>query len=341
MQDLWKYLKSATKPIYLYGTGNGADKILDELNNRGIAVGGVFASDGFVRNRCFRGFKVLSYAEAKKNGDIIVLLSFGTYLPDVIDNIKAIASETEIYAPDVPVIPDNTIFDIEYAKAHKCQLQEVYNCLADEKSKEVFENIVLYKLSGKLEYLFGCETPKAEIFSIFDLANTTTYLDLGAYNGDTINEFLEQCRQYNKIIAVEPDIKNFRKLKNNTESIKNIIYYNAAVGQEVGSTAFSMRGGRNSGIGSGEIISKISVDSLDIRQNSYIKMDVEGAEMEAVLGAANTIKDFKPKMNIAAYHKNADIFDIPLAVLKMNPDYKVYLRHHPYLPAWDTNFYFI
>ena len=106
MQDLWNYLKTVSKPIFLYGTGNGADKILDELIRLNISVSGVFASDGFVRSRTFRGFPVQSYSAVKQQfGDIIVLVAFGSYLTDVIDNIKRIASENELYAPDVPVIP--------------------------------------------------------------------------------------------------------------------------------------------------------------------------------------------------------------------------------------------
>ena len=123
MQDLWTYLKSATKPIFLYGTGNGADKILDELERLEILAEGVFASDGFVRNRTFRGFQVLSYSDVKaRYGEIIVLVSFGTFLPDVIENIKKIADENELYAPDVPVIPDGTIFNLDYVREHKKDL---------------------------------------------------------------------------------------------------------------------------------------------------------------------------------------------------------------------------
>ena len=52
--DMWKKLSATKKPIWLYGMGNGADKILDELTRRGISVSGVFASDGFVRHQQFR-----------------------------------------------------------------------------------------------------------------------------------------------------------------------------------------------------------------------------------------------------------------------------------------------
>jgi hypothetical protein len=70
-------------------------------------------------------------------------------------------------------------------------------------------------------------------------------------------------------------------------------------------------------------------------------MDVEGEEIAAIKGAANTIKKSKPKMLISAYHRTEDLISIPETVLGINPEYKMYIRHFPYLPAWDTNFYFI
>ena len=64
-------------------------------------------------------------------------------------------------------------------------------------------------------------------------------------------------------------------------------------------------------------------------------------EKEAVTGAAETIKKYKPKMLVSCYHRSEDIFSLPLQIMEIRDDYKVYIRHNPYLPAWDTQFYFI
>ena len=78
-RDLWEYLKTATKPIVLYGMGNGADKIINILEQKGIEFKGVFASDGFVKDKIFHGHKLSSYEELKqKFGDMIVLVCFGS-----------------------------------------------------------------------------------------------------------------------------------------------------------------------------------------------------------------------------------------------------------------------
>ena len=70
-------------------------------------------------------------------------------------------------------------------------------------------------------------------------------------------------------------------------------------------------------------------------------MDVEGEEKNAILGAEQTIRKYKPKMLISAYHRTEDIFEIPNAVMNIRNDYKIYMRHFVSLPAWDTVYYFI
>ena len=342
--DLWNYLKTTQKPIVLYGMGNGADKIISVLNSYGIRVSGVFASDGFVREKVFHGFKVTDYKTAKDNfGDMVVLVCFGSSLPDVISNIRRIAAEQELYAPDVPVYGD-ILFNEEYVIKNKEQLRWAYNQLADETSKSVFENAVMYKLTGKIDYLFDCETQPKEIYeNILHLSDDETYFDLGAYRGDTVEEFLSVVSDYNKIIAVEPDLKTYNKLCIATKNIKDITDINACVSDIDGEIEFEMNGSRGSTIGKGnDVINSVTVDSLlKIAVPSYIKMDIEGAELAAINGGKNTIIKHKPKLQIAAYHRSEDLLLIPQEVLKLRPDYKIYLRHFPSLPCWDMSYYCI
>ncbi len=344
MKDLWTYLKESTKPIVLYGMGNGADKIISVLNRYDIKISGVFASDGFVREKIFHGFKVTDYKTAKQTfGDMIVLVCFGSSLPDVIANIKRIASEQELYAPDVPVYGD-VLFNLQYVLENKENLEWVYSHLADEISKKVFECAVMYKLTGKIEYLFECETPINEIYeNILKFNDNETYFDLGAYRGDTVEEFLSVVDNYNKIIAVEPDKKTYNKLCLATQNVRCIENINACISDIDGKQQFEMNGSRGSTIGDGDyIITSVTIDALAKKDiPTYIKMDIEGAEIPAIIGGANTISHYKPQMQIAAYHRSEDLILIPQKVLGLQPDYKIYLRHFPSLPCWDMSYYFI
>lgn len=342
MTDIWNRLKFEEKPILLYGTGNGADKILDELEKYDIKISGVFASSGFVRDRFFRGFKVMSLEEAEDIfDDFVALFSFGSNRAEVIDNIKRILTHHTLLAPEVPVC-GGEIFNLEYAKRHSDELYKVYELLADEHSKKVFEQTTLFKLDGDISRLFACETPENEAFdNILKLKPNDSFLDLGAYNGDTVLDFINRVKEYENITAVEPDKKSFSKLLKNTDGY-DIETINAAVSSEVGSIPFSFKASRGSVSGGDSFIDAVSIDSLcQNRRFDYIKFDVEGKELDAIIGGEKTIKRDKPKMLISAYHKSDDYFAIPLKVYQFNPDYKIYMRHYPYVPAWDTSFYFV
>jgi len=70
-------------------------------------------------------------------------------------------------------------------------------------------------------------------------------------------------------------------------------------------------------------------------------MDIEGAEYQAIKGAENTIRRHSPKLMISLYHRNEDMFKLPLLIHSINPDYKFFIRHQLYIPAWETNLYCI
>ena len=342
-RDLWSYLKNAEKPIVLYGMGNGADKIISVLEQKGIPFKGVFASDGFVRQKIFHGFPVEHYGALKERfGDMIVLLCFGTHLPDVMANIKKIAEEQELYAPEVPVIGKG-LFDKAYYLQNKTEFDKIYEILADEKSKQTFLNTIKYKISGKIDYLFDCETyPDEPYESFLKLEGHESFLDLGAYNGDTVLEFVSRCPDYERIIAAEPDIKTFRKLKINTACLNNIKLLNCPVSDFRGKGSFSMKGGRNSVVGEGAETEFVTVDGiLNGEKITIIKMDVEGEEKRVILGAADTILKHKPRLIVSAYHRTEDYLELVKEVLSIRDDYKVYMRRFPSLPAWDTVYYFV
>ena len=340
MTDLWNYLKDFRKPIVIYGTGNGADKVIDKLNADGTEICGIFASDGFKKGKTFRGFTVVSYSElAEKDPDMVIVVCFGSHLENVINNVKKLSEKHTLFVADVPVCGD-TVFNLDFARKNAEKLKTVYSLLADEQSKKVFQNTVLFKLTGKAEYLFEIETTRNEVFSLLGLNDEETFLDLGAYNGDTVLEFIENTNGYNFITALEPDSRNYRKLTENTSNFNNINCINGAVSDYCGITKISAQHGRGVNVESGvkKEIDCFTIDALAQKNPpTFIKIDVEGNESVAIVGGKDTIQSLKPKMHVAVYHKSEDLFEIPLKLYELCPSYKFYLRHHPYLPAWDTN----
>ncbi len=342
--SVWERLKSTTEPIIMYGTGNGADKVLDIFEKKGVEIAGITASNTFVRNRAFRGFQVmpLSYFEEKYE-KFTVIITFGTSIPDVMNNIYTIGEKHTVLIPVVPVT-GTAIFDDSFLNIHAKEINTAYNLLADDFSRSIFSGYINFLYSGELNTLKNITTPESEAFiNILTLGENETYVDIGAYRGDTVDTFIKYSGgTYNHIICAEPDTKSYNKLCLHCGSMENFTAHNVAVADIDGEIGFNNAHGRQSAIGGNKLTPCVTLPTLcGEKAPTYIKIDAEGYENEILSAGSEILNKFKPKLNIAAYHKCEDIFSLPLIINKINPEYKIHLRHHPYIPAWDTLFYCI
>ena len=339
IKSSWDRIKESGKPVLIYGMGNGADKVIDELNRLEIPVLGVTASDAFVRGQSFRGFTVKKLSDF--DGDFIIAVAFASCIPDVMEHIYSLSERYKMLVPCVPVV-GNEIINRDFVLKYRDKIEQAYN-LFDGESKRIFAGCLKFMIGGELEDLKSVTTEKSEVFSkVLQLTVNEHYLDLGAYRGDTIDELLHYTSgSYSSVIALEPDRKTFRKLCEHIEGMANVTAYQKAIYSFSGTASFNSAAGRQSSIGdSGAEVETVTVDELcDGREITYIKMDVEGAETDAILGAKQTLSEKKPKLNIALYHKFTDIFEIPLLIHSINPDYRFHIRRHPYIPCWDMNLY--
>ncbi|MBR1483378.1 MAG: FkbM family methyltransferase [Ruminococcus sp.] len=339
--SVWDALKNSPQPIVLYGMGDGADKALAAFARYGITAAGVMASDGFVRGQRFHDFRVMTESEAvRRFGDFTVALCFASQLPDVMAHIRAVASRHRTLVPSVPVCGD-TLFDEDFIRKYSGDMTRARQLLADSLSRRVFDHVLLFYYTGELPLLEDITTDKDEAFSLLSLGDNEVYVDLGAYNGDTIDEFLHYSGgRYRKIVALEPNDKNFEKLRRHCDGMERVTLWQLGAWSENAILTFNNKAGRNSAIADEGVPTRVAaVDALLCGVHAgYIKSDVEGADAEALLGMKKTLLS-KPKLNLAAYHRFEDIFRLPLLVRHLQPEYRIYLRHHPYIPAWDTNLY--
>ena len=380
MTDLWNKLRDEAhkgRPILLYGMGNGADKILTVCEAYGIPVADFFASDGFVRGHSFHGKVVLSFAEAReKYGEenMIVLLSFASSRPEVLEIIQKVADTCEMYIPDVPVC-GTELFNQEFYEANLEEITAARNLFADEESRRVYDGIITYKLTGRMDILRSTESSPADTYKhILRAEDFRAVADLGAYNGDSIRDLRLYAPHLQTVIAFEPDRRNFRKLGEYATALKEagdpLVLHPIQAGawSETATLTFQASGNRNAGIADspteaqGHILpstadnpyfgktAEVSVTSLDTvcadvlgtnTHLNYIKYDVEGAEAEALMGSRHVIERDAPALLVSAYHRSADLFRLPLLVHELNPRYKLYLRRMAGVPAWDINLYAI
>lgn len=225
------------------------------------------------------------------------------------------------------------------------KIKELYTLCEDEDSRKTVEYILRMRKDNTddnqfvMQENFGIDPDYFEqTFLHFHLEEI--YLDIGPQDGGTIDDFIKRVNnQYKKIMAWEIG-KDSLKILNKKYKDKRIQIcpygaWNESTIMSVGGT----NGGRHlqSDDGKDGIMCKRIDDVVDCPV-TLIKMDVEGAEMNALLGAREIIKKYKPKLMISLYHKPNDIWELPLFVKELVPEYKIYIRHHRTTPN-DTVLY--
>lgn len=344
--DMWDKLKGECRPIVVYGMGNGADKLIRRFQKYGIEIADFFASDGFVRGNFFHGYKVKSFSEIKETyEDFVIVLSFASNRPDVLSMLRDMSKKYDMYVPDMPVADEEEYFDRDFFNTHYDELILAKNSFADEESKRLFCAIVNYKLSGRADYLFGVYSSKEELYGILPCDKISSFVDVGAYRGDTVEDAVKYFPCLKNIIALEPDTKNFRKLSEYVENLpQSCALHNVAAWCEDTNGEFSGSGNRNSTVSAtasyehkAATVAMRKIDSLVNSRVDFIKYDVEGAEYEALVGSNDTIKKYTPSLLVSLYHRSCDIFSLTNMIKEKYGFYKLYLRRLLCLPAWEVD----
>ncbi len=252
---------------------------------------------------------------------------------------------------------------IDFVMQNEEKVSEAYHLFADQKSKELFiSKLALIASDGNFELFkdfmlsfsepineFGFfkyeGTPEDYYYfnnDVLSLSQNEVYVDVGAYDGDTVETFVQACDKnqvkYKHIYAFEPDPQCYRSLVKNTSAHKNISCHQLGLGSQSGALRFMSsnsavhdQAGAISQTGDIEIQVVTLDDFIQCDEVSFIKMDPGGNIIPDVIkGAANTIAKYKPKLALGAYHSLEAIFEIPLLVKSICPDYKLYLRHNTF-----------
>lgn len=344
-EDMWDVLAREKRPIVVYGMGNGADKLAARFEKYGIKISDYFASDGFVRGHSFRGMRVKSFSEIKSTYEsFVIVLSFASNRCEVIEMLESIDSEYEMYVPDMPVAGEE-YFDRDFYNSHYEEIVRAYSAFSDEDSKNAYASIITYKLTGKMKYILGAFSDRDGLYAELPCGRIKSVIDAGAYNGDTVKEAVSYFPNLDSVIAIEPDPKNFKKLLKYKDSVSGfeLTAINAAVAETVGDGAMMSSGNRNSSLDSTSsyeykdaTVSLITVDSLGASPD-YIKYDVEGAELRALIGSHETVLRSHPTILVSLYHRSEDIFRIVNYLTDKYPFYRPVLRRLRCLPAWEID----
>lgn len=227
--------------------------------------------------------------------------------------------------------------DIFIMENHEKEMEQVYNLLADNESRDIFAKIVYFRMiDDKITIPTNQQNKQYFEYDYFSKNPDEVFVDCGAYNGISLQTFLSENSSFNYYYGFEPDMENFLKLESYVESLpqttkeKVKIIPKAVYNSNTGAKLYDLHG-------PGSFITDIGTENIDtitideaLRGNkaTFIKMNIEGSELQALEGAQNTIKKWKPRLAIAAYHKTWDLWKVPLTLYRMDSSYRFYLRSY-------------
>ena len=228
--------------------------------------------------------------------------------------------------------------------AHRSEYDWIQGLFADSDSRQIFQKLVDFRYSLDLRALTGFRANEtAQYFENFlNLqASGESFVDVGCFNGYNSLEFARLAPQYESIHAFEPDPANFEKCAQSLAALPRAKLYPLGLSNAKADLRMSQGGSGSKISDEGEVA--IHVDRLDDVlkcEPTLIKMDIEGAECQALEGARQTIAQFHPRLAICVYHNVGDFYRIPRLVLSIRSDYDIYLRHYTE-SIYETVMFFI
>ncbi len=343
-KEFFEKIKKMPKPLMLFGAGSASVFILKRLRENNIEPICFCDNNKQKHGTEYLGLPVYSYNDFRKRYNSYYILITIAKMKEILNFLyKKGEKKSNIFYMANFRDPWSKPTDYEFIRKNIKRFKNAYNCLSDRFSKKVFLNVLNGKITCDEKYIEKIKSSNQYFDrNIIKFSEREIYLDVGAYTGDSIKEFLNVVRnKYERIIAFEPDKKNFTLLEKyvNMAGIKNIKLIKNGAWNKIGILSFTENLLGSSGINGKKLHGKnvkIKVDTIDNilkgEKVTFIKMDVEGAEYNALLGAKKVIQKYKPKLAISVYHKREDMYAIILLLKSFVKDYKFYLRHYS-----DTN----
>lgn len=352
------------KNYILIGGGTVAKRMLPQLKISGLVNIGV--ADNLDDSRKVKSFNgvcihnLSNYVTDIKRDDTCAILAINAFFSfDMIEYYKSLGLDADkLFVPNPYTSLRPCVMNDDFAKEKRIPVSdvrysEVKRLFGDEESLKIFNKLYTSKTYDS-QYDSYELVPYSEIVDMYyfdedywknysfreSLQNQATVIDCGAYIGDDVEDICKAIPEKTVYYyAVEPDKENAKIIRNNEKFRKlcrSIDVLEYGVGNKNSTLGFVFDnnlkdGGRcvevdDSFAGEKILVRKIDDLDISIAGQLYIKMDVEGAELDALKGAEKCIRKYQPYLAICVYHRKNDLIDIPLFIKSLNCKYKYYLR---------------
>lgn len=329
------------KQVIIWGRSISGLHLYIKLKKAGADIIG-FTDSYAIQDEIFMSRKVICLDELYKyNAFIFVSTQDKNNLIDILELIEKIEIGNSKIVTQLSVWGPYKYDTEEMKSRHEKEaekIREVFNKLYDQESKKVFQNLLKYQETNRIELLRESYEMGHEQYFPTDFLHKCedeVFIDAGAYDGSTSLEFIDWIGgEYEHIYMMEPDIM-MKRVCDEVVRLKNMkdvsVYGKGAYSErcilnfisdfETGSSSISNVGEMK--------IETISIDEMLLgNRATYIKMDIEGAEKQALIGCKKTIERYRPKLAICIYHEPSDLWEIPYYILSKYPFYKLYIRHY-------------
>ncbi len=293
----------------------------------------------------------LNLLEQFKNGKKLVLYGLGKNVADFIElEKKRRNTPGYLHLPFLSDIPWYGFYDKDSSKAERFDImsltelleikEEAYICIASTDYYEEIKSELLslgFNENNIAAYIYPntqCYEENQYYDDFLQKNQEKIVIDGGCYRCDSLKRFIDwnEPSGYEKIISFEPDEKNYEICRSivDENNWSNVELIHAGLSDKTASYNMASNGDDTSYLcEDGDVKTQtVCIDDIINEDSdvSFIKLDVEGFELETLKGAANTIRKSHPRMAISFYHKASDLMDIPKYIMKLSEDYKFYLR---------------
>jgi FkbM family methyltransferase len=336
--------------MVLFGAGNLGRKTLSGLRTQGIEPLAFVDNNRQLWNTITDGIQILSPQEAaKKFKDSASFVT--TIWNGIIGNRQEVRQKQLYDLGCKTVIPFGFLFwkypDIFLPHAsldsphklyqHSGELREVFTLWADDNSRKEYLDQLRFRMLMDFNGLSSPVTHE-QYFpeDLFSILPGEVFIDCGAFDGDTIRELLQHQGDIERILAFEPDTINFSKLQEYISTLPNqskekILLRQDVIGKCGQKVRFSTTGtisSKVSEIGDKEFDCVCLDHAVIDCKPTYIKMDIEGSEINALYGALKVIQQNLPILAICVYHLPDDLWKVPSLIKSISGDYHFFLRQY-------------
>lgn len=333
------------RPLVLCGAGYLGQKTWEFLTSQNVKVDYVAVNEKyFTEGSTFYGYDIINLDQlTRQDGTYNYILAIQYVSAELEAMLANNAESILIFDHSFIGVNTDTLYTAEFCQENEAVLTEFYNALGDERSKETLVAFINQRICARSLYYGKYFDPNHYLAEdLVRLQDNEVYVDCGAYDGDSVVAFLKAAQKQGvkkpaKILAFEPEEKNFALLQHADIGDVELKAINKGVWSENTTLRFDSGMDTSSRLSEGEGNTSIDVVSIDnalegTNYATFIKMDIEGAELEALKGAQHTIRASLPVLTISLYHKPEDLLTIPQYIRELSDNYRFYLRgHHPAL----------